>query len=203
MANRTPRQSSTRIGYILEGITLIWNGMGVVVLAIAAITAKSVALAGFGLDSLVEIGASTVVLWELRDIEGNRRQRALRLIGWAFLLLALYLIVQSSYVLVTGFHSRHSVLGIVWTSITAVAMFVLSSGKFRVGRALSNQVLLTEGRVTFIDGVVATTVLIGLVLNALVGWWWADPVAGLVIAGYSVREGLEAIGHSSHAVCAH
>jgi len=203
MANRTPRQSSTRIGYILEGITLMWNGMGVVVLAIAAISAKSVALAGFGLDSLVEIGASTVVLWELRDIEGNRRSRALRLIGWAFLLLALYLIVQSSYVLVTGFHSRHSVLGIAWTSVTAVVMFALASGKFRVGRSLKNQVLLTEGRVTFIDGVVAATVLLGLVLNAAIGWWWADPVAGLAIAGYSVREGIEAVGHSSHEACEH
>ena len=203
MAIRTPSQSSIRIGYILEGATLIWNGMGVVVLAFAAISAKSVALAGFGLDSLIEIGASTVVIWELRDVGGSRRRRALRLIGWAFLLLAFYLLVQSSYVLASGFRSSHSVVGIVWTSVTAVVMFALSSGKFRIGRALSNQVLLTEGRVTFVDGVVATTVLVGLVLNALVGWWWADPLAGLVIAGYSVREGLEAIGHSRHVVCDH
>ena len=113
-------------GRVLEAITLSWNVVGIVVLAIAAIGARSVALAGFGLDSLIEIGASTVVLWELSGTGEDRQRRALRLIGGAFVALALYLAVQSSLVLAVGFHPRHSLLGIEWTAVTAVAMFLLA-----------------------------------------------------------------------------
>ena len=91
-----------RRGRILEGITLGWNVAGIAVLAVAAVTARSVALAGFGLDSLIETGASTVVLWELAGTGEDRQRRALRLIGGAFLALAAYLTVQSVLVLVTG-----------------------------------------------------------------------------------------------------
>ena len=190
-------KASIRSGILLESTTLIWNVIGVGVLALAAITARSVALAGFGLDSLIEIGASVVVLWELRDPEGTRRPRALRLIGVAFLTLALYLGVQSIVVLSLGFHPHHSVPGIVWTALTAVVMLVLATSKARVGRALANEVLITEGRVTFVDAVLAVAVLVGLALNAGLGWWWADPIAGLVIVAYGVKEGLVAL-HPEH-----
>jgi divalent metal cation (Fe/Co/Zn/Cd) transporter len=177
-----------RRGFALEYATLGWNVVGIVVLAVAAISARSVALAGFGLDSLIEIGASTVVIWELSGTGQRRQQRALRLIGYAFAALAIYLLVQSTVVLATGYHPRPSLLGIAWTALTAVAMFALAAGKARTGRALDNPVLRTEGRVTLIDGILATAVLAGLVLNAALGWWWADPAAGYVLVYYAVRE---------------
>lgn len=187
------REALLRRGRRLEYTTLSWNVVGVVVLAIGAISARSVALAGFGLDSLIEIGASTVVLWELADVAAQRQRRAMRLIGWSFVALVIYLAVQSTFVLVAGFHPHHSVLGIAWTAATAVAMFLLAAGKARTGAALDNMVLRTEGRVTLIDGILATAVLLGLVLNAAVGWWWADPAAGYVLVYYGAREAWSAL----------
>jgi divalent metal cation (Fe/Co/Zn/Cd) transporter len=175
-------------GFALEYATLGWNVVGIVVLAIAAVSAGSVALAGFGMDSLIEIGASTVVLWELSGTGEHRQRRGLRLIGGAFGLLAVYLLVASTLVLVAGYHPRHSVPGIIWTGATAVVMFALAAGKARTGAALGNRVLAAEGRVTLIDAVLALAVLIGLTLNAVLGWWWADPVAGYVLVFYAARE---------------
>lgn len=180
-----------RRGLRLEYATLAWNIVGVCVLAWAAIVARSVALGGFGLDSLIEIGASSVVIWELTGSGASRQRRALRLIGVAFVLLAAYLLVQSSVVIVAGHRAHHSPAGIAWTAVTAAVMFSLAWGKARTGEALGNRVLQTEGRVTFVDGILATAVLGGLVLNAVVGWWWADPAAGYVLVFYAVREARE------------
>ncbi len=177
-----------RRGFALEYMTLAWNLAGIVVLGFAAVAARSVALAGFGLDSLIEIGASTVVIWELSDTSAERQRRGLRLIGYAFAALAVYLLAQSTVVLAAGYHPRHSVLGIIWTAVTAAVMFALASGKARTGRALDNPVLRTEGRVTMIDGILAAAVLAGLALNAGLGWWWADPAAGYVLVYYAARE---------------
>ena len=175
-------------GRRLEGATLGWNIVGVTVLTWTAWSARSVALVGFGLDSLIEIGASTVVLWELAGFDDDRTRRALRLIGVAFLALAVYLAVQSTAVLVAGHRADPSPAGMAWTAITAVVMFGLAAGKARTGKALGNVVLQTEGRVTLIDGVLATAVLVGLALNAWVGWWWADALAGYVVVFYAARE---------------
>lgn len=184
-----------RRGYLLEGITLGWNVIGVAVLALASIAAGSVALAGFGLDSLIEIGASTVVIWELSGA-GERRQRvALSLIAAAFLALAVYLTIQSGLALAAAHHPQPSPAGIAWTSATAVVMFVLAAGKSRTGKALGNPVLRAEGRVTFIDGLLACAVLAGILLDTLAGWWWADPVAGLVVVYYAVREAVAIFRH--------
>ena len=184
-----------RRGFILEGITLGWNVVGVAVLAVTSITAGSVALAGFGLDSLIEIGASTVVIWELSGT-GERRQRfALKLIAGAFVALALYLLIQSGLALAAGHHARPSPAGIIWTAVTAVVMFALSAGKARTGKALGNPVLIAEGKVTFIDGLLAAAVLAGILLDTFAGWWWADPVAGMVIVYYAVREAVAIFRH--------
>ena len=177
-----------RRGVRLESMTLAWNVVGVVVLGVAAIRASSVALAGFGLDSLIEIGASTVVLWELSGTGMTRQRRALRLIGAAFLALAGYLLVQSVIALVIGHRAEPSWAGMAWTAVTAAVMFALAAGKTRTGRELGNPVLATEGRVTFIDGLLATAVLVGVAADAALGWWWADPVAGLFIVYYAVVE---------------
>ncbi|NUR62104.1 MAG: cation transporter [Catenulispora sp.] len=182
-------------GFRLEYATLGWNVAGIVVLAVAAISAHSVALAGFGLDSLIEIGASTVVIWELSGTGEERQRRAMRLIGASFIALAGYLLIQSTWALATGHHARHSPAGIVWTAITALVMFALAFGKARTGAALDNPVLITEGRVTLVDGLLATAVLLGLVMNAAWGFWWADPLAGYVIVYYGIKEALSALTH--------
>ncbi|WP_236654811.1 cation transporter [Streptacidiphilus anmyonensis] len=182
------RQALLRRGFALEYATLGWNVIGIAVLAVAAASARSVALAGFGIDSLIEIGASTVVIWELSGTGKARQKRALKLIGTGFALLALYLLALSTLVLVVGFRSGHSPLGIVWTAVTAAMMFALAAGKVLTGAALDNPVLKTEGRVTLTNGLLAAAVLVGLVLNSTLGWWWADPVAGYVLAYYAIRE---------------
>ena len=184
-----------RRGRQLEMVTLLWNLVGVVILAIAAIEARSIALGGFGLDSVIEIGASTVVLWELADVAQTRQHRAIRMIGIAFIALSVYLAVQSTFVLVIGFRPHHSPVGIAWTGITALVMFALAAGKARVGAALKNPVLTVEGRVTMIDGILALAVLLGLALNVLFNWWWADPVAGYVILFYAIREAWGSLKH--------
>jgi divalent metal cation (Fe/Co/Zn/Cd) transporter len=188
--------AALRWGRQLEAMTLGWNVIGVIILAFAAIAARSVALAGFGLDSVIEIGASTVVLWELADVEQSRQRRAMRVLGSAFVALALYLATQSTIVLALSIHPRHSSLGMVWTAMTAVVMFALASGKRKAGATLNNPVLVTESRVTMIDALLATAVLTGLALNAFVGWWWADPVTGYVIVYYGAREARGSLSHS-------
>jgi len=190
---RTAAENASRLlarGVRLERITLGWNVVGVIVLGWSALVARSVALVGFGLDSLIEIGASTVVLWELAGTGVERQRRALQLIGVAFVALAIYIAVQSTVALASSYHAEHSISGIVWTGATAVVMFALAAAKSSTGSALHNPVLQSEGRVTFVDGLLATAVLVGLVLNVLVGAWWADPLAGYVIVFYGAKEAL-------------
>jgi divalent metal cation (Fe/Co/Zn/Cd) transporter len=182
------RASLLRRGRHLEVATLAWNVVSVVVLVITAISSRSVALAGFGIDSILEIGASTVVLWELADSAVDRQRRALHLIGFAFMAVAAYLAIQSTLVLVVGFRPHHSPLGMTWTALSALVMFALAKGKKRTGTQLANQVLVIEGRVTMIDAFLATAVLTGLALNAFAGWWWADPASGYVLVLYAFRE---------------
>jgi hypothetical protein len=117
----------------------------------------------------------------LRLHAGKGSRRALRLIGYALAALAIYLLAQSTLVLAAGYHPRHSPLGITWIAVTAAAMFAMAAGKARTGRALGNPVLRTEGRVTLIDAILAVAVLLGLVLNAALGWWRANPAAGYVL----------------------
>jgi divalent metal cation (Fe/Co/Zn/Cd) transporter len=182
-------------GLRLEYATLSWNVVGSVVVLGAAVAARSVALAGFGLDSLIEILASMVVVWQLRGGERDRERRALRIIGGAFIALAVYVAAQSTYTLATRSKPHHSPAGIVWLVATVAVMVALAAGKARAGRALANPVLQTEARVTMIDAYLAGAVLTGLVLNAAAGWWWADPLAGFVIVFYGVREGWGALHH--------
>ncbi len=189
------RAALLRRGLGLEYITLWWNVVGVVVLAIAAIGAGSVALAGFAIDSLIEIGASTVVVWQLTGSEAGRERTAMRIIGSAFIALAIYVAGQAVYLPVSGGRPSSSALGVAWTGLTCLLMLALAFGKARTGAALGNPVLQTEGRVTLVDAYLAGAVLLGLVLNALLGWWWADPLAGSVIVFYGIKEGWAALHH--------
>jgi divalent metal cation (Fe/Co/Zn/Cd) transporter len=187
--------AALRRGFQLEWATLLWNVLGVAILVVLVVESRSVALLGFGLDSLIEIGASIVVLWELSGTGVRRQRRALTLIGCAFAALALYLLVQSTVALVD--HHRSTVLigGIAWTAITAIVMFALAAAKARTGRLLGNPVLVTEGRVTLIDGVLATSVLAGLLVDDWFGWWWADSLAAYVIVFYAIRESVSIVRH--------
>lgn len=183
-----------RAGLILEYATLAWNVVGVIILLAAAYAARSIALAGFGFDSLIEIFASVVVVWHLLGIHLDRERLALRLIGIAFMFLVAYIAVQVTYTIFTHTHPQPSVGGIVWTAMTCIAMLSLAYGKRVTGQRMSNEVLKTEARVTLVDAYLAGAVLAGLGLNALVGWWWADPLASLVIVYYAVREAWHALG---------
>src|ERR1700730_14939928 len=164
-------------GLRLEYVTLAWNVVGSGLVLVAAAAARSVALAGFGLDSLIEIVASAVVVWQLKGSAKARERKALRVIGVAFVVLALYMAAQSSYVLVVGFRPHHARSGIVWVALTALAIFTLAYSKSTTGRALGNRVLQTEARVTVIDGLLAVSVLVGLSLNVLLRWGWGAPPA--------------------------
>lgn len=181
-----------RRGLLLEYITLGWNVVGTAIVIAAAIAAHSVALAGFGLDSLVEIGASVVVVWHLRGIHKGRERVALRSISIAFFALAIYIAALSAHTLWLSFHPSTSQYGMAWLALTFIVMLALAAGKHVTGAKLDNQVLKTEARVTLVDAYLAGSVLLGLALNALFDWWWADPVAGLVIVFYGFLEGRHA-----------
>lgn len=187
MTTPTPAQLPRR-GIRLEYATLGWNVPGAVVLAGVAPAAHSVALVGFGFDTLLEIGASTVVIWELRGPGGPRQARALRLLSGAFLLLSLYLLGQTGWSLTHRVQPRPSALGLGWVALTGLVLLALAAGKRRVGRQLGNAVLQTESRVTLMDAALAGAVLLGLALNAALGWWWADGAVGLLLAAYCLAE---------------
>src|SRR6266568_2078479 len=126
-------------GFLLEYLTLGWNVVGVIIVALAAYAARSVALAGFGLDSLIEIFASVVVLWQLRGVNRGCERLALRLIGIAFIALVMYIVAQLLVTLLTGTHPATSVGGIIWIAVTFFAMLLLAFGKRLTGQQLQNE----------------------------------------------------------------
>jgi len=191
------KSSLLRRGLLLEYCTLGWNVIGCVIVMITAFLAHSVALAGFGFDSVIEIFASVVVVWQLLGVEEGREKVAMRLIGGAFICLAIYIIAQLAYALIKGTHAHTSVPGMIWLLATFIAMLALAWGKNVTGKQLNNPVLQTEGKVTLVDAYLAGAVLLGLVLNALFGWWWADGIASLVIVYYGLREAIHALHESA------
>ena len=114
------------------------------------------------------------------------------MIGGAFFALALYVLVQSTCSLLAHAHAASSPLGVVWLALTFAAMLTLAAGKARTGKALGNKVLQSEARVTVVDAYLAGCVLVGVALNAALGWWWADPVTSLLIVFYGIKEGVHA-----------
>lgn len=179
-------------GLWLEYATLGWNVVGSVIVIASAVAARSVALAGFGIDSLIEIFASVVVVWQLKGVDQGREAKAMRYIGIAFFGLAVYILVQAAITLITSTHAATSPSGIAWLTATLAAMLLLAGGKGITGRALGNAVLMKESNVTLIDALLAAAVLAGLVVNAVASWWWADTFAGFVIVYYGIKEGREA-----------
>jgi divalent metal cation (Fe/Co/Zn/Cd) transporter len=184
-----------RRGLRLEWATNGWNSMEVVVTIVLGVQAGSLALVAFGLDSLIEIFASTVVIWNLHDDRrdpGDRRiHRALRLIAVAFWMLSAFLAVLSIRSLALGERPDQSPLGIGYLAITAVVMFGLARLKRTTARELGSETLDAESAMTFLDGCLSLGILTALVVNTLFGWWWADATAALVVAGFAVSEGVE------------
>jgi divalent metal cation (Fe/Co/Zn/Cd) transporter len=186
------RRRLRRRGLRLEYATLGWNVVEIGFLIAAAVAARSVALAGFALDSFIEIFASIVVVWQLKGTATrDRERRAVRLIGLAFFGLAIYITVQAAVTLALDVRPDSSALGIAWLSATCVVMFGLAVAKRRTGKQLGNPVLTAEATVTLVDGALAAGILVGLVMNAVAGWWWADIAAGAIIVVYGIREGRE------------
>ena len=188
-----------RRGLFLEYVTLAWNIVGVAVLAFAALNARSLALAGFGADSLIEILASAVVIWQLKGIGKAREPVALGVIAAAFALLAIYIVTQAAYLFWSGARPSPSIPGMAWLAATVAAMLALAGCKNATGRRLDNQVLISEAGVTKVDAYLAASVLIGISANTLLGWWWADPASSLLIGFYALREARAAWGHARSA----
>ncbi len=186
----------------LEYATIAWN-VGEAFLTIGlGIAAASLALVGFGLDSIVELFASGVVLWHLgrgHDAppdDPRRTGRALRLVAAAFGVLAAVLVTVAVRDLVTGRRPGESPWGIAYLAMTAVVMLGLAVAKRRVATRLDSAPLHSEATLTFLDGALATATLTGLWLHAAAGWWWADPGAALVVAAFAGREAAETWGES-------
>ena len=185
-----------RRGIRLEWATTAWNMMEVFVTIGLGLAAKSLALVAFGLDSLIEVFASTVVIWHLRegrDPAPHRTRLAFRLIAAAFFTLAAFLIVASLRSLALGSQPEESVAGIAYLGLTAAVMFTLASVKRRTARAIDSGPLSAEASMTFLDGCLCLGILTALAVNVAFGWWWADGLAALGIAGFATREGLESL----------
>ncbi|MGH9116991.1 MAG: cation transporter [Acidimicrobiales bacterium] len=154
--------------------------------------AGSLALVGFGLDSFVEVFAGSVVLWHLAGVDERRQRRALRLIGVSFFALAAYVMVEAVRDLVSGAEAGESTVGLALAVVSLVVMPALAWAKRRTGQALADPVIVADSTETLLCSYLSVILLVGLALNASLGWWWADPLAGLGIAALAVREGVEA-----------
>ena len=181
-----------RQGVRLELLTVGWNAVEAVVAVAAGIAAGSAALVAFGLDSIVEVSAALVVLWQFLGVAEERERLALRLIGASFFLLAAYVAVSSLRDLISGSEPDASTVGIVLTSVSLVVMPVLAWAKRRAGEQIGSRTLVADSTQTRLCVYLSASTLAGLAANAAFGWWWADPIAALVIAAVALREGREA-----------
>ncbi len=173
--------------------TVTWNTIEAGVAVGAGVTARSIALVGFGLDSLVEVFAAGVVLWQMRNAVSETRERtALRLIGWSFFVLAAYVTIEAVRDLAVGTEPRYSLVGIVLAGVSLIVMPVLALAKRTVGERLGSPTLVAESAETILCAALSLVVLVGLLLDR-VGWSWADPIAALIIAGLAIREGRRAL----------
>jgi divalent metal cation (Fe/Co/Zn/Cd) transporter len=175
----------------LEYLTIAWMLVETSAI-VAGIAAHSVALTGFGLDSVIEIAAAGVVLWQLGSADEHRVHTAHRLIGASLYALAGYIAAESIYSLVSRERPEHSTLGIAIAVVALMIMPTLARAKRRLGAEMGNAALAADASESSLCAYLSAILLAGLVLNAAFGWWWADPVAGLGIAGFALREAREA-----------
>jgi divalent metal cation (Fe/Co/Zn/Cd) transporter len=181
-----------RRAQLLVWLTIAWNMVEAVIALGAGTAASSGALISFGLDSTIEVSAALVALWYLRGEGDERGERAGRLIGLSFWALAAWVSFDAVTDLITADRPDESTIGIVVAGVSMVVMPALAVGKRRTGRALGSGALVAESNETMVCAYLSVAVLAGLSLNALFGWWWADPIAALVVAAIAASEGLEA-----------
>lgn len=178
---------------LIVALTIGYNLVEAVVALIAGGAASSAALIGFGLDSAIEVLSAAAVAWQFTRRDPERWEKpALRVIAVAFFALAVYVTATSALALVGADAPDHSPVGIALTAVSVVVMPLLSLAERRAGRELGSATAVADSRQTLVCAYLSASVLTGLLLNSLLGWWWADAVAGLVIAAFAVREGLEA-----------
>jgi divalent metal cation (Fe/Co/Zn/Cd) transporter len=182
-----------RRAQLIAGASVAYNVVEAVVAIAAGTVAGSIALIGFGLDSVVEVFSGVVILWQFRHaVPQDRERRALRLIAVSFFALAAYVSVEAVRGLLGDVQPDTSRVGIALAAASLLVMPFLSFAQRRTGRQLGSGSVVADGTQTLLCTYLSAVLLLGLVLNATLGWGWADPVAGLVIAGVAVREGLEA-----------
>lgn len=182
-----------RRAQLLAAASVAYNGIEAVIAITAGLVAGSVALVGFGLDSIVEVSSGLIILWQFRHrLPETREQQALRLMALSFFGLASYVTFESVRVLLTGADPDPSPVGIGLAAASLVIMPFLSWAQRRTGRALGSNAVVADSTQTLLCTYLSAVLLVGLVLNATLGWSWADPIAGLVIAAVAVREGVEA-----------
>jgi divalent metal cation (Fe/Co/Zn/Cd) transporter len=186
----------TRLGrraQFLAGASVAYNVVEAVIAVTAGIVAGSVALIGFGLDSVVEVSSGLIILWQFRHrLPESRERQALRLMAFSFFGLAAYVSFESVRALFSGGEPEASPVGIGLAIASLIIMPFLSWAQRRTGRALGSNAVVADSTQTLLCTYLSAVLLVGLVLNATLGWGWADPIAGLVIAAVAVREGVEA-----------
>lgn len=192
------RTRAIKLGRALQHLTIAWNSAECLVALAAGFVAGSIALVGFGFDSAVEVTSSLAALWRLRNDadEGGREaaeRRTLRIIGLCFLLLAAYVLGDAAIVLVERRAPDHSRVGIVLAALSMIVMPLLVRSKRRIATRLGSGALEAEARQTQVCAYLSAVLLAGLGLNAGLGWWWSDPVAGLVMVPLIANEGWQAL----------
>jgi divalent metal cation (Fe/Co/Zn/Cd) transporter len=179
---------------LLVAATITYNVIEAVVAITAGTIASSVALIGFGLDSVIEVSSAAAVAWQFSGSGPIRSERTtLRIIAGSFFALAAYVTVEALRTLFGAAEAEHSTVGIVLVTISVAVMPLLSLAQRRAGRELGSASAIADSKQTLLCTYLSAAVLLGLLLNATLGWWWADPVAGLVLAVLAVREGFNAL----------
>ena len=192
------RKALIRRGILLSYATILYNSFEAIVALIAGILAGSVALVGFGVDSVIEVTASLAAQWRLRsDMHQDRRERAevwtMRIVGACFAGLALYVLLDAANTLWQRHAPERSPLGIAILSLSVIAMPLLARSKKHVARALTSEALEAEATQTSLCAYLSVIGLAGVALNSTLGWWWADPVSALVMVPISANEGVEGL----------
>jgi divalent metal cation (Fe/Co/Zn/Cd) transporter len=187
-----PHAAIVRHGRRLEYLTISWNSLEAIISIGAGIVAGSIALVGFGIDSVIEVSSGAVLLWRLVSGE-HREQIALKLVGFSFLALAAYVAIDAVTSLWFREAPEKSYVGIGLAILSMIVMPLLASAKRKVASSIKSQAMHADSRQTDICAYLSAILVLGLGLNALFGWWWADPVAALAMVPIIAKEGIEAL----------
>ena len=198
IARDSNRSSLVKRGRYFEYFTIGYNSLEGLIAVVAGVIAGSIALVGFGFDSLIEVTSGAVLLWRLHaDVDEERRERveaiSLRMVGVCFVVLAIYVSYDSIKSLTRREAPEESLVGIVLAAVSLVTMPLLVRAKRKVARGINSGAMMADSKQTELCTYLSGILLIGLLLNALFGWWWADPVAALIMVPIIVKEGIEGL----------